>query len=113
MLEKWFRRKKKDEEIEDVPEEWVSGRAVKTKKKVDDKPLVKLVVEQPKKEKKRIPWLRNAKRWLAVIMVVPSFFFACASFNEIPMFLLFSTYTFLLIDYLWKTKEMKDKWPEK
>ena len=36
-----------------------------------------------------------------------------ASFNEIPMFLMFSFYTFILIDYLWKTKEMKDKWPEK
>ena len=112
MWEKLF-RKKKDEEIEEVPEEWVSERVVKTKQKLDDKPLLKLVVEKPTKEKKKIPWLRNLKRGLAAIMVFPSFFFACASFHEIPMFLMFTFYTFILIDYLWKTKEIKDKWPEK
>jgi hypothetical protein len=113
LWEKYFKKKKKDEEIEEVPEEWVADRVVKTKKKSDDQPLMKLVFEGQKKEKKKIPWLRNLKRGLAALMVLPSFFFACASFNEIPMFLMFTFYTFILIDYLWKTKEIKEAWPKK
>lgn len=99
-----FRKKKSSRDIKKradyVPRQWVP-------QKPDLKPQKQSSIIV--KHKRRVPWLRTFKRGLAVILLFINFVFSQFLLGSIgegaqPMFLLFLANSFILLDYLWKTR---------
>lgn len=102
---KAFRRAKKIEvEGVKVPKAWLP----KSKGKL--KPKQGYVIVEKKKQKKwHIPHLRSLKRGLAGILVIFNFLFSQFCLMSTPttqvMGLLFLANSFIIADYLWKTRK--------
>ena len=96
-----------EKEKEEIPEAWAKGRIVK--KAGEDVPTLEVKVKEVGTQKIRVPFLRTLKKVLGGIMLIFSFWAAIATFNSIPIFLMFALYFFLLLDYLWKMREPRDE----
>ena len=101
-----FKRKNKVKTIES-PKSWFK----QTKKGQIVVPKSKAMVEFEirKKRKFRIHGLRTAKRVLATVLLVINFFISQATLlsaaTSQPLFWLFFLNSFILLDYLWKTRK--------
>ena len=101
-----FKRKNKVKTIES-PEAWFrhtkKGQVVIPQRKG----LIKLEIKKPRKF--HIHGLRTAKRVLASILLVINFFISQATLlsaaTSQPLFWLFFLNSFILLDYLWKTRK--------
>lgn len=91
-----------------VPASWLKPDA-QTKAKALPKGYVRL--EKPKMRKLHIPGLRTGKRVLATFLLAINFVISQAALtsaqNTQPMFALFLLNSFILLDYIWKTRSKK------
>lgn len=100
-----FKKKKKPETIK-APEKWFQ----QTKKGQIIIPKTEGVIElEVKKHKKfHVPGLRTAKRVLAGFLLIINFFISQATLMSAatsqPLFWLFFLNSFIILDYIWKTR---------
>jgi len=111
-LDKILRRlpKRKETTVE-TPSSWLKDKQkIKLSSSIG---LTELVIK--KKGKRRIPLLRTVKRLLAATLLIINFFISQASLMSAaasqPLFLLFILNSFIMLDYLWKTRK-KPELPE-
>jgi len=100
------RRSRRDSEPEmvKVPTKWKKSQALEKKERVK-------VIEQ---QKMRIPGIRSLKRYLAAFLLFINFVFSQFLLGTVgagaqPMFLIFLGNSLILVDYLWKTRQIKEK----
>ena len=100
------RRSRRDSEPEmvKVPTKWKKSQALEKKERVK-------VIEQ---QKMRIPGIRSLKRYLAAFLLFINFVFSQFLLGTVgagaqPMFLIFLGNSLILVDYLWKTRQIREK----
>lgn len=95
-----FSRKEKIE----VPESWLKDKPEENVKV--DKTVVVAIPKPKVKRKIRIPFLRRFKRIIAGFMLIINFLSGIMSLstNIVPVAILFLPTSFILLDYLWKTR---------
>lgn len=83
-----------------VPVDWVKGKPIESHVET-----VSVTVDKPK-GKFRVHGLRQFKRVLAFVMSVVNFLFGLTSisYGAFPVILLFFPTSFILADYVWKTR---------
>jgi len=91
-------------EMVKVPTKWKKSQALEKKERVK-------VIEQ---QKMRIPGIRALKRYLAAFLLFINFVFSQFLLGTVgsgaqPMFLIFMGNSVILVDYLWKTRMIKEK----
>lgn len=101
------RRSRRDSEPElvKVPRKWKKDSPAAQKKQ-----RVKVIEQQ----KMRIPGIRSFKRYLAAFLLFINFVFSQFLLGTVgagaqPMFLIFLGNSVILVDYLWKTRQTKEK----
>ena len=97
-------RRSPEPEMVKVPRKWKKSQALEKKERVK-------VIEQ---QKKRIPGIRSLKRYLAAFLLFINFVFSQFLLGTVgagaqPMFLIFMGNSVILVDYLWKTRMIKEK----
>jgi len=112
MLEKirGIFKRKKTEEVQGVPKQWLKGE-LKTSKKSKNGLIT---VQFQKGRKIRLPGLRTGKRLLATFVLVSNFVIAQTALTSAPasqpLAILFYTNCFIALDYLWKTRRKRVEW---
>ena len=97
-------RRNSEPEMVKVPKQWKKSQALEKKEKVK-------VIEQ---QKWRVPGLRALKRYLAFFLLFINFVFSQFLLGTVgagaqPMFLIFLGNSLILVDYLWKTRQIREK----
>lgn len=85
-----------------VPADWVKGKPIENHVET-----VSVTVDKPRARGKfRVHGLRQFKRVLAFVMSVVNFLFGLTSisYGAFPVILLFFPTSFILADYVWKTR---------
>lgn len=110
-LKRYLRLPKKNKVMIETPSAWIKDKQVITLPSTSGMTQLEL----KKKRKIRIPMLRTIKRLIAAFLLIVNFFISQASLMSAsqsqPLFVLFILNSFILVDYLWKTRD-KPELPE-
>jgi hypothetical protein len=105
ILHRKKRKKSKTDEPDVVPASWLKHRS--------GQPKTEQKIQFINKNKKRIPGLLWFKRIIAGILLLINFSFSQFLLGSLgstvqPMFIVFLGNSFILLDYLWKTRRSAD-----
>jgi hypothetical protein len=109
-------RKAPEEEADEIPQKWVRAQKIKPEKassgqfKVKGGKILMIPTRKPHTLGGRVyhwPWLRNFKRGMAALclllnFVISQYLLAAAGLQWMALF--FFANSFVMIDYLWKTR---------